>query len=204
MANARTKKEVVTEYRTAEIFQAAHRVFAEKGFEQATIADIAKAAGVAKGTVYLYFRSKREVYWATLKRDLGELNDETRQRMDAAETVEAKLLAFLATKIHYFEQHRDFFRIYYSEVGRSVVRHTQFQRHLDEIYLEQVRALEAVLQQAARRKQVRPLRADATAFAVFDLVRSVIMQRLRGWSRASVEEDVAFAYDLVWKGIVNR
>src|SRR5438045_7862535 len=63
----RTKKDVVTEFRTAGILEAARKVFAKKGFSDATVDDIALAAGVAKGTVYLYYSSKREVYFAALK-----------------------------------------------------------------------------------------------------------------------------------------
>jgi AcrR family transcriptional regulator len=200
----RTRKDVLTEFRTGEILQAAHRVFAEKGFDQATIADVATAAGVAKGTVYLYYRSKREVYWAALKRDLLVLRDETRRQLEAAETTEQRLRAFIAAKLRYFEQHRDFFRIYYSELGRSATRHTQFQRQIEELYFEQVKLLEQVLQQGLRRKAVRHLRPDATAFAVMDLTRGVIIQRMRGWSTVPLDDDIAFTFDLVWKGIGLR
>lgn len=200
----RTRKEVLTEFRTAEILQAAHHVFAEKGYDQATISDIASAAGVAKGTIYLYYRSKRDVYWAALKNDMLTLRDETRRQLDGAGTIEQKVRAVIATKLQYFEQHRDFFRIYYAELGRSVTRHTQFQRQIEEIYLEQVHMLGQALQQAVRRRAIRHLRAEATAFAVLDLTRGVIAQRLRGWSSAELDDDIAFTFDLVWKGIALR
>lgn len=200
----RTRKEVLTEFRTAEILQAAHHVFAEKGYDQATISDIASAAGVAKGTIYLYYRSKRDVYWAALKNDMLTLRDETRRQLDGAGTIEQKVRAVIATKLQYLEQHRDFFRIYYAELGRSVTRHTQFQRQIEEIYLEQVHMLGQALQQAVRRRAIRHLRAEATAFAVLDLTRGVIAQRLRGWSSAELDDDIAFTFDLVWKGIALR
>ncbi len=44
------------------ILHAARALFARQGYEETTIADIARAAGVAVGTVYLYFRNKHEVY----------------------------------------------------------------------------------------------------------------------------------------------
>jgi TetR/AcrR family fatty acid metabolism transcriptional regulator len=200
----RTRKDVLTEFRTTEILQAAHHVFAEKGFDQATIADIAKIAGVAKGTVYLYYRSKREVYWAALKRDLVCLRDQTKQFLESADTIEDKLRAVIAGKLRYFEDHRDFFRIYYTELARSAIRNTQFQRQLDELYLEQVQLLEQVLQQAIRGKVMRHVRPDAAAFAVMELTRGVVIQRLRGWSRAPLDEDIASTFDLVWKGIALR
>ena len=46
------------------ILIAARNLFAEKGYEETTIADIAKLAGVAVGTVYLYFHNKHDVYTA--------------------------------------------------------------------------------------------------------------------------------------------
>src|SRR5260221_12287005 len=44
------------------ILDAARTLFAKQGYEETTIADIAQAAGVAVGTVYLYFRNKHEIY----------------------------------------------------------------------------------------------------------------------------------------------
>lgn len=44
------------------ILAAARALFAQKGYEETTIADIAREAGIAVGTVYLYFRNKRDVY----------------------------------------------------------------------------------------------------------------------------------------------
>ena len=64
--------------------------------------------------------------------------------------------------------------------------------------------LEQALQQAVRRRAIRHLRAEATAFAVLDLTRGVIAQRLRGWSSAELDDDIAFTFDLVWKGIALR
>ena len=46
------------------ILEAARELFANKGYEETTIADIARVAGMAVGTVYLYFRNKHEVYIA--------------------------------------------------------------------------------------------------------------------------------------------
>jgi AcrR family transcriptional regulator len=51
---------------------AARRVFAERGFRGTTIADIADAAGVAPGSIYLYFPSKEDVF-AALNQQFAEL-----------------------------------------------------------------------------------------------------------------------------------
>lgn len=50
------------EERREELLAAARRVFAEKGFHEAKVGDIASSANVAKGTVYLYFPDKRSIF----------------------------------------------------------------------------------------------------------------------------------------------
>jgi AcrR family transcriptional regulator len=49
--------------KTRTILRAAAQVFAERGYHAATIDDIAEYAGIAKGTIYLYFRSKYELFF---------------------------------------------------------------------------------------------------------------------------------------------
>jgi len=196
-----TKREVVTAFRTGEILAAAHAVFAARGFDGATIADIAEAAGVAKGTVYLDYRSKREVYWATLERDLIDLGERLAAALTVADGVAAKVRAFIATKLAHFDANRDFFRIYFGAFGHPAGRAAASAPGLDRHIRQQVGALESILRQAAERGEIRAIDPAATAFAIFDLTRGVITQRLRGWSQRELEDDVSQLFNLVWRGI---
>src|SRR5512142_3164475 len=54
-------RRVLVEERQAQILSAAAKVFAQKGFERATIADIAKEAGLAEGSIYNYFKNKADL-----------------------------------------------------------------------------------------------------------------------------------------------
>ncbi len=201
---ARTKKDVVTEFRRGGILDAAHRVFAERGYEQATMAEIASAAGVAKGTLYLYYPSKQDIYEAALHQSAVEVDARTKAALAGARTAAEKIRAFIETKLRYFERHRDFFRMAEREFGCPAYGRGQHAKLVDELRLEQVKLLEQILQQGVRRRTVRPIRAEAAAFAIFDLTRSIVTQRLRGASRATLDEDIGFAFDLTWKGIGYR
>ena len=53
------------------ILRAATCVFARNGYFNSKVADIASAAGVADGTVYLYFKSKEEIFGAVLEGHLA-------------------------------------------------------------------------------------------------------------------------------------
>ncbi len=196
--NGKTKQVVVSEFRCAEILDAARRVFARDGFNGATMDNIAEAAGLAKGTLYLYFQSKRDVYLAALKQGFAALNEETTRNLDAAPTASAKLRAFITTRVRYAEAHRDFIQIYYAQLGNVGPGALSEFRQL---YLDQAKALTAVLAQAVEQSHIRPLRTDTAAVMIFEMTRALIMQRLLGWSTASLEEDVDCLLEMIWKGL---
>jgi AcrR family transcriptional regulator len=62
-----SKKSRNTEKRRKQILKAALEVFTQKGYAAATMPEIAQAAGVAAGTIYLYYPSKRELFVAVIK-----------------------------------------------------------------------------------------------------------------------------------------
>jgi AcrR family transcriptional regulator len=201
---SKTKQEVVSEFRCGEILEAARKVFARKGFEQTTVDDIAAAAGVAKGTLYLYFKSKRDIYLAALREGVLALHAETDKNMAAESNAPDKLRAFVATRVKYFEQNRDFFRIYYSEFTNFFVPLAHSGKGMRDLYLKQAHKLEAVLEDAVNRGEVRNISPHSTALRLYDMTLGVIAQRLLGWSKATVEEDVQAVFELLWRGIQLR
>jgi AcrR family transcriptional regulator len=196
----KSKHDVVSEFRCAEILASARKVFATRGFSEATVDEIASEAGIAKGTVYLYYPSKKDIYLAALMQGVVELHERTATKLAAAEGVEAKLRSFVRTRIEYAEEHRDFIKIYHSEFGNlanEATCGTQFQ----ELYLKQAKMLELVLQTAVESGEIRPVRASFAAFIIYAMVKGVMTLRLMGWSTGGVEDDIAMLSELVWKGL---
>ena len=201
----KTKKDIVAEFRTTGILEAARKVFADRGFHEATVDDIAEAAGVAKGTVYLYYQSKRDVYFAALKFGISQMYSSLLQEIKKVSTPEEKLKALIAAKLVYFDENRDFFKIYYSELGNIPSAHpggidTEFKA----LYQEQARLVETILKEGARKKVIRSLRTEHAAFAISDIIRGVVTHRILGWSKSKLNQDVDFIFDMVWKGIAAQ
>ena len=119
MLGQKTKHEVVSEFRSGEILRAARRVFAREGFDAATVDEIADAAGLAKGTVYVYFHSKRDLYLAALKQGMAALIEETRRSIDRAPTAAEKIRAFIAARIRFAEENRESIAMDYAEAGNT-------------------------------------------------------------------------------------
>src|SRR5215813_9892197 len=73
------------------ILRAAIDVFAERGYFNAQVADVARAAGVAAGTVYLYFRSKDDLLVSIFERTMQESIAECKSALDGIEDPIARL-----------------------------------------------------------------------------------------------------------------
>jgi AcrR family transcriptional regulator len=198
----KTRKDVVTEFREAEILQAARQVFARRGFADASMEEIAQVAEVAKGTLYLYYASKRELYRAALRAGLVELCEALERAIEAAPTLSLRLAAYVATKVAYFDEHRDFFRIYLAEFGHAACG------SMDPYFRDLSQRQSGLLQAAIReglRGSGRAVAAEEAAHAVSDLTRGVILRRLMGWSSdPKPEKEVAFVVDFAKKALGLR
>ncbi len=102
-SNTTFKKQMVEARRTQILMGAAH-VFAEKGFHKATTKQIAKAAGVAEGTIYNYFKNKRELLLAMVKQ-LGAQSLKEVVFDHASDDPKPFLTALLHDRYHLMEQH---------------------------------------------------------------------------------------------------
>src|SRR6202049_2515915 len=65
--------------RRAQVLRHAKRIFARKGYHKTNVADIIARAGIARGTFYLYFQNKKDLFEELLEQALGELASRIRR-----------------------------------------------------------------------------------------------------------------------------
>jgi len=105
--------------RPAQILAAAFEVFAAQGFEAARIDDVAKRAGIAKGTIYLYFRDKEQLFRAVVRSLIPKRLDVLVKTMPAPpETLLRELLAQMYTHVVRNPKVRAIVRLLVAESGR--------------------------------------------------------------------------------------
>jgi TetR/AcrR family fatty acid metabolism transcriptional regulator len=110
---------MVTDKREA-ILRAATAVFAEKGFFNSKVADIAKAAGVADGTVYLYFKNKDDVLHSIFDRAMDEFIAEGRRELSAIERPEDRLRKIAELHLARLGADRDMAIVFQVELRGSI------------------------------------------------------------------------------------
>jgi TetR/AcrR family fatty acid metabolism transcriptional regulator len=101
------------------ILQAAVRVFARKGYFGARVAEIAKKAGVADGTIYLYFRNKEDILVSLFDEVMSEHIARAREEVRAAKGARAQLSAIAAHHLRLFSGNEDLAVVFQVELRQS-------------------------------------------------------------------------------------
>jgi len=107
--SAELKKQAGTrksEETRARILEAALRVFHERGFERATMREIAAGAGVALGAAYYYFESKEAIVMAFYERSTHEMATVIEAMLESSRTLEARLRGIIEAKFEEFVPNR--------------------------------------------------------------------------------------------------
>ena len=162
--------------RRAEIQGAARTVFAEKGFEAATLEEIAERAELAKGTIYGYFENKETLFFSLIEeilegqaRILGEVHEKD---MNATE----KLSEVIRRYVFYLSERKDLFRILMGQSGgltgniRDEIRQKYFQ-----IHRHQLASLVSILQEGVQKSELRDLPAQAMAYVIVGLIHGAMI-----------------------------
>jgi len=200
----KTRKEVLSEWRHKEILEAARRIFASLGYAATNVEAIAKEAGMAKGTVYLYFKSKEEVFVAVFASDLECLTNKTIETMSAAKTFEERLTVFLNLYLPYLHHNQDFLRICIAEFGGCGSHSAFISEVIDKLFWRSIDFMCQCLEQAIAQGELRAVPVEPAAMTIHDLSRSFVHRHLRGWVHLPPEEDLALTRSLILNGLRNK
>lgn len=177
------------EERRTQILDCAKRLFSEKGYHSTTVSDIIEAAGIARGTFYLYFDSKRGIFEALLEQLFSLLRSKLK-RIDISEGSLESLLEQMHANVDgivaTFIAQREMTKILLSEaVGVDV----DFDRRLFEFYNLLNSILRQSLETGIAMGIVRPLDARVVSSSILGSIKEVMYHYVMG-DELPEQEDV--------------
>lgn len=154
--------------RTA-ILDAAVVEIARHGYHQTTVAMIARRAGVADGTIYLYFRGKEEILFSLFERAMGRFISEGRLQLDHEATAVEKLGRIVDLHLTLVGKDRDLAIISQVELRHSLHFMDQLSRNQVGEYLAIISQVVAQgMEEGSFRKDLNPIFASKAIFGVLD------------------------------------
>jgi AcrR family transcriptional regulator len=200
-----TKKEIVTAFRTREILAAARKLLEQRGPEAMTMEEIAAAAGVAKGTVYLYFQSKDDLIQALIARVGENILRDLEASLVAPGTPPEKLMRIVAVLLEYLNRERLLFPIYARELVRGDGPSQEgFRRRFHEMEEQFVALLTRLFAEGIAGGHFIPANPRLLTFLIRGLVRATgYYQKAEGQADAA-QEALPVILTLISSGLIRE
>jgi TetR/AcrR family transcriptional regulator, fatty acid metabolism regulator protein len=118
------------------IIEAAVKVFAKNGFYNSKVSEIARAASVADGTIYLYFQNKDDILISLFEEEMARVLDKVRQAVEQETHPAARLERFALAHLALIEENQEMAEIIQVEIRQSAkfmrgYNNVQFGQYLD-------------------------------------------------------------------------
>ena len=173
--------------------------FARLGFDQANINTIAELAGIGKGTIYLYFENKRELFLAMLRFIAQTQMASIRTALAHEGTLQQRLERLFRAFVDLAEQESDTFNVYMSAlygVNRA------FQDEATKLLREYVAIIALMLEESQARGEVSISYIEATALMVLSLTESYVLSaRVLGRSAQALALEASSVALMILQGI---
>ena len=181
------------------ILKAATQVFARRGFHQAQVADVARAAGIAAGTVYLYFRSKDELLVSIFERTMRETLAEGEATIGEVRDPQERLRRIARLHLERMGRDRDLAVVFQVELRQSTKFMERFSSTYLRDYLGIIRDTFAEGQRTgAFRAEFNPTIAAKALFGALDEMATNWILTQRSYPLASQADEVI---DLFLNGV---
>jgi AcrR family transcriptional regulator len=199
------------EQRTSDILSAAEKLFLAKGYDGTTMDDIARAAELGKGTLYLYFRNKEEAFAAIVLNGVRLMNGLFQQAVAGKRRGIDKAAAMGLAFYEFYEKYPEYCRSFLFSTFALKERENRYAGELAQMGAGSLGLMTSALQEGIRDGSIRPdIDVAKTAVALAFGVQGVVMElaamepgmaaMLGGKPRDFVECSV----DIMRRGIENR
>ena len=184
------RKEREKEARREEILNAAEKIFFERGLTVATMDEIAEGAELSKGTLYLYYKSKEDLYLAVALRGMEIMYGLFQEATTTPESPIKHLFNLGEAYFSYFENYRRYYRMLYFLENPQV--HSQVSPEMHEVCSTQDRRIwdlvigvvRRAIDQGLIRSELDPLEVGVMLWSNSNGLMRLIDRGSEGWHHA--------------------
>ena len=199
---SRKKKEYLT--RRADILSAAEKVFAAKGFFGSTMDEIAKRAEFGTGSLYKYFRGKKDLYFSLIDEKVGEVTRLLRAELGKDLSPIEKIESMLYLQLSFIQRDRDFFKIYVSDRNRfEWTIKDDLGKGVHEKFMAYISDLAEVMRDGIERGQLREMDPRDMAHGFVGIVNSFVFEWIMSPGAYSLVSKAPIIMDIFFEGVLS-
>ncbi|MGA2584150.1 MAG: TetR/AcrR family transcriptional regulator [Tepidisphaeraceae bacterium] len=167
------------------IIQAAAKLFSEQPFHKVRLDDVASAAGIGKGTVYIYFKSKEDLYYSLVYDGLAELVKRLGERLGSeSRNFRDRLRLIIRGVVDFAIQHPQLFEVMRTAGVPDASSDWDIKRQ------ELSRLIEGTIRQGVAAGEFTDKKPEWTAVYLPSMVRAVMLYSPSGVEAATLNEHI--------------
>ncbi len=184
------------------ILNAAKVAFAEKGFDAALLQEIADRAKLAKGTLYLYFNSKEDLFLSLIEDELDKFIDITETVCkESCHSIE-KIKMLIKNIVRHFEVNKEFFCIFTPErAGFTKTHHPEIRERVIPKYRKGINLTAKIMKEGIKEGKIKSLDPILLAYALSGLINTLIAKWLLDEGKVSLEKSSMVVTTIFLDGI---
>lgn len=195
--------------RRNQILQAAWEVFASKDYDSATIDDVAAAAELSKGTVYLYFENKADLFHSTIEMGMEKVNSIIQEIISSIDEPVSCLREIIKSLLDYAEENIGFFKILSSErahfeVHAEMMSNSDFKERMMKTGFRSVTMIAELIQRGIDPGVFRQVNPEDAAFVLTAAIRGFAFRRIIGPEEFRLPEKAEIIADILLNGLKKQ
>ena len=205
MLKVMAKRKLRQKNHAAGILEAGEKLFARKGFYPTTMEEVARAAGLAKGTIYLHFDDKRDLFFSIIEKKLDILLEKIENEMRKKELASQRIKLAIGIHLRFLEENRDFFKI--MQALPESLKEEMEKRLKERVIEKQLRyidILDQLIQKGIRNQEIKPLDARKLAVILVGMVHSLTIYWISRKEKGSLCQDESLVWQVLWEGISKQ
>ncbi|HVJ50644.1 TetR/AcrR family transcriptional regulator [Desulfitobacterium sp.] len=175
------------------ILDAATEAFAELGYSQCQVSKIARLAGVADGTIYLYFKNKEEILIRLFEVRMGNFIDRIRTELESCQTTRMRLRTIIQTHFSYMENDRSLAMVTQFELRQP---NSTLRAAISGPLRDYFRLIEEVIQKGIESEEIAPVNVKVARQMIFGTVDEATTDWLLARNVRALHNDVDIILDL--------
>lgn len=203
--NTQSRKEQEKIARKNEILEASLQLFAEKGFHKVTVDEIAERVGLSKGTVYLYFKNKEDLFFSIVQEKAELLYQRLQSTIIAEKPFTECLRNYSQAFLVFFEDHKPYFKIAHSESSHlDANSHYRLHQISIKLFKKFFDLMDSLIEIGQKQKIVREVDKSVLSKSLRGILNSYTFHRVFLGSEESVEKEVDHLVDLFLHGAIRN
>jgi len=176
-----------------EIIKSALTLFCDKGFSETDIDSVAKSAGVGKGTVYLYFKDKKDLFISSTTYALNYFNNDLEKKVGEGKKAKERLKIYIDHSLSILTSNKAITRFFITEVLETMRRCGKKDMVVDHsIFLKRYDILKKILDEGMKNKEFKNVNRDSISVMILGGINMIMTKHLIFGNKVEKKELLEF------------